>query len=296
MSNSFSELGTALATALGRQAASQPERAVRGGCINDCFRWPTDAGPVFVKRCPIAQRWLLDAERGGLERLRAADAVRVPAILAEGVVGGQAFLVLEWLELASSGGASDARLGAALARQHALACGSAFGLERDNAIGATPQPNGWHDDWAGFWRERRLRFQLDLAVKRGHGGRLQDRGRRLLERVGDFFAGHRPKPSLLHGDLWAGNHAALADGTPVVFDPAVYYGDSEADLAMTRLFGGFAHGFYEAYRENHPPAADAAARVELYNLYHVLNHLNLFGGAYRDQAEAMIDRLLAATG
>ncbi len=145
-----------------------------------------------------------------------------------------------------------------------------------------------------FWRDRRLAFQLDRAAENGHGGRLQERGRRLLERVPAFFAGYVPVPSLLHGDLWTGNRAMLADGTPVVFDPAVYYGDREADLAMTRLFGGFGRRFYGAYEAEWPLDAGAASRCDLYNLYHVLNHLNLFGGGYRALAESTIDRLLAA--
>jgi fructosamine-3-kinase len=102
-------------------------------------------------------------------------------------------------------------------------------------------------------------------------------------------------PSLLHGDLWGGNWAADESGQPVVFDPAVYFGDREADLAMTRLFGGFSRAFYEAYESAWPLAAGATLRFDLYNLYHVLNHLNLFGGGYRPQAEALIDRLLAET-
>jgi protein-ribulosamine 3-kinase len=251
---------------------------------------------VFVKRSPLERRWLLDAERDGLVRLRDVGAVRVPTVLAEGAAGEEAFLVLEWLDFRPADHDADARLGAALAKQHLAARSASFGLERDNAIGATPQPNGWHGDWAGFWRDRRLGFQLELAARHSHGERLQNRGRRLLEHVADFFTDHRPSPSLLHGDLWSGNRAVLADGTAVVFDPAVYYGDAEADVAMTRLFGGFGADFYAAYEEIAPADAGAATRTDLYNLYHVLNHLNLFGGSYRAQAEAMIDRLLAAVG
>jgi protein-ribulosamine 3-kinase len=286
----------ALAAAIGRKVATDAEATVHGGCINDCYCWSTARGPVFVKRTPLDRRWLLDAERDGLERLRAAGAVRVPVVLGEGTTADEAFLALEWLELRPADGASDARLGAALARQHVEARGAAFGLERDNAIGATPQQNGWYEDWTGFWRDRRLGVQLELAARSGSAGRLQDRGRRLLQRVGDFFSDYRPMPALLHGDLWNGNRARIADGTPVVFDPAVYYGDPEADLAMTRLFGGFGRDFYAAYHAVLPPDPGSAARIDLYNLYHVLNHLNLFGGGYRAQADAMIDRLLAAAG
>ncbi len=285
----------ALAAALGRAVAAKPEAAVHGGCINDCYRWQTASGPVFVKRAPLALHWILDAERDGLERLHAAGAVCVPAVLAAGATDDEAFLALEWLELRPANDASDARLGAALASLHGVH-GSDFGLECDNAIGATPQPNAVAADWPAFWRERRLGFQLDLATKNGYGGRLQDRGRRLLEHMGEFFTSHKPLPSLLHGDLWNGNRAMRADGTPVAFDPAAYYGDSEADIAMTQLFGGFGQGFYAAYAAARPLESDAATRRDLYNLYHVLNHLNLFGGGYRVQAETMIDRLLAATG
>ncbi|MEX2151459.1 MAG: fructosamine kinase family protein [Steroidobacteraceae bacterium] len=247
---------------------------------------------VFVKRLPVAERWRLDAEADGLERLAQAGAIRVPRLLGQGTTEIEAFLEIEELDLRPADGASDARMGRALARLHATS-GAAYGLERDNAIGATRQANAQASDWAAFWRERRLGFQLDLAETNGYGGRLQDRGRRLLDAVPAFFVAYRPQPSLLHGDLWGGNRAMLADGTPVVYDPAVYYGDREAELAMTQLFGGFGPRFYSAYDEAWPPDTGRAARRDLYNLYHVLNHLNLFGGGYRAQAESMIDRLLA---
>jgi fructosamine-3-kinase len=248
---------------------------------------------AFIKRLPLAERWRLEAEVDGLARIAETGAVRVPRVLGEGSDEADAWIELEWLDLLPADAGSDARMGEALARLHAATAPS-FGLERDNAIGASPQPNAQSDDWMAFWRERRLAFQLDLALKNGHGGRVQDRGRQLLEALPRFFTGHRPQPSLLHGDLWGGNRGMLPDGTPVVYDPAAYYGDREADLAMTRLFGGFGPRFYAAYEHAWPPDAGAEARRDLYNLYHVLNHLNLFGGGYRAQAEGMIDRLLAA--
>jgi protein-ribulosamine 3-kinase len=285
----------ALAAALGRPVAPDPDAAVHGGSINDCLRWQTATGPVFVKRAPIARRWILEAEADGLARLRTAGAVRVPATLAMGCTDRDAFLALEWLDLTPADATSDERLGRALARLHAVHC-EAFGLDHDNAIGATVQPNAWNGDWLAFWREQRLGLQLALAARNGYGGRLQDRGRRLAECAGVFFVDHRPQPSLLHGDLWGGNRAMLADATPVLFDPAVYFGDREADLAMTHLFGGFGPRFHAIYAEARPLDPGAEVRRDLYNLYHVLNHLNLFGAAYRGQAEAMIDRLLAAAG
>ncbi len=147
-----------------------------------------------------------------------------------------------------------------------------------------------------FWRERRLGFQLQLAAENGYRGQLQRLGDKLLDAMPAFFDGYAPQPSLLHGDLWGGNHAYLADGTPVIFDPAPWYGDRECDLAMTELFGGYGADFYDAYRASYPLDAGYAVRKELYNLYHILNHLNLFGGGYARQAEQMMQRLLTAIG
>jgi protein-ribulosamine 3-kinase len=171
-----------------------------------------------------------------------------------------------------------------------------FGFERDNYIGRTPQANGWLDDWADFLARRRLAPQLALAALNGCNGRLQERGAQLVELVGVFYSSYRPEPSLLHGDLWAGNWSMLVGGTPVVFDPAAYFGDREADLAMTHLFGGFGNRFYSAYQAAWPLDQAAGVRRDLHNLYHVLNHLNLFGRGYLAQALAMIDRLLAEAG
>jgi fructosamine-3-kinase len=164
---------------------------------------------------------------------------------------------------------------------------------RDNTIGRTPQANAASDDWAEFFRERRLRPQLELTKAHGFAELLATPGERLLESVHVLLAGHRPAASLLHGDLWGGNWLASASGEPVLIDPAVYYGDRETDLAMTRLFGGFGERFYQAYQAAAPLAPAAQARCELYNLYHVLNHANLFGGGYALQARAIIEHLLA---
>lgn len=169
---------------------------------------------------------------------------------------------------------------------------SPFGFAHDNFIGTTSQPNAWTNDWITFWREQRLGFQLELAACNGYGGELQKLGQQLMERLPELFADYHPIPSLLHGDLWGGNHAYTADESPVIFDPAPYYGDREADMAMTELFGGFDQEFYAAYRAAWPLNAGFATRKVLYNLYHILNHANLFGGGYARQAEGMMRRLL----
>ena len=184
-----------------------------------------------------------------------------------------------------------AALGQRLAGLHRSSA-ERFGWHRDNTIGATPQSNRWTASWIEFWRTQRLGFQLELAARNGYGGSLQRRGEQLLAQL-DALLAHDPAPSLLHGDLWGGNAAATPAGEPVLFDPACYYGDREADLAMTELFGGFAPAFYSAYRDTWQVDAGYAVRRDLYNLYHVLNHLNLFGGGYRAQAEGMIERLLS---
>jgi fructosamine-3-kinase len=288
-------VAAALTAALGRAVAPAPAAEVHGGCINRCWRWETRDGPVFVKTAEAARLGMLEAERDGLLELRAAEALRVPVPLALGACQGTTFLALEWIQFGPASSAAEERFGEQLAALHRTRA-DRYGLGRDNAIGSTPQPNGWSGDWVTFLRERRLGHQLRLAADSGHTGRLQDRGRQLLDVLDVFFATYRPAPSLLHGDLWGGNWGADAAGEPVVYDPAAYYGDREADIAMTRLFGGFGPRFYSSYVAAWPLDQAAGTRRDLYNLYHVLNHLNLFGGAYRAQAEAMIDRLLAAAG
>jgi fructosamine-3-kinase len=235
---------------------------------------------------------MFEAEAAGLAELKQAQAVRVPEVLAVGANSNGSWLVLEWIDLRPPSPASDAALGEQLALQHRSSA-EAFGWQRDNTIGATPQQNAWLADWPTFFKERRLRFQLDLAVRRGFRGRLQQRGEVLLDRLDSLFKTYHPVPSLLHGDLWGGNRAADERGRPVVFDPAVYYGDREADLAMSRLFGSFSAEFYSAYEACWALDEGAPIRTGLYNLYHVLNHLNLFGDGYLTEALGLIERLVA---
>jgi fructosamine-3-kinase len=159
------------------------------------------------------------------------------------------------------------------------------GWASDNWIGLAPQKNGWRDDWVSFYRDCRLLPQLERAG-------LVNEARPVLERLEEFFS-EPPKASLLHGDLWSGNAGFTPDG-PVIFDPAVYYGDREADLAMTELFGGFPREFYAAYEGESPLDEGYSLRKHLYNLYHLLNHLNLFGGGYLAQVKETLSLLLRA--
>jgi fructosamine-3-kinase len=276
-------------------AANAPASAARwtrcgGSSLN--ATWRLDAGALrsFVKVNSADRASMFEAEAAGLAELAAVNAVRVPRPIAAGVAGDESFIALEWLDFIEGGrGAALGHALAALHRHTAAACG----WQRDNTIGTTPQENTWTSDWATFFRDRRIAPQLSLAARNGHRGALQRDGEHLLAAIPALLAGHAPAPSLLHGDLWSGNAGRLGDGVPVIFDPAVYYGDREADLAMCSLFGGFGADFFAAYREAWPLPSGHELRRELYNLYHVLNHANLFGGGYVAQAAGMIGRLLA---
>lgn len=269
-------------------------RPVAGGCINSAWRLEAPGGALFVKTNQPAAAHMFEAEREGLDALRQARALRVPRPLATGVTDQECWIAMEWIPCGRPRAGTETRLGEGLAIQHRQLA-DRFGWHRDNTIGSTPQPNAWSADWTAFLAERRLGFQLELAVSRGYGKRLSGPGQRLLEDLGAFFSDYRPAASLLHGDLWGGNWSADEAGDPFLFDPAVYYGDREADLAMTELFGGFGDEFRAAYRDHWPLDPGYDTRRDLYNLYHVLNHLNLFGGGYLGQAESLIGRLRAAT-
>ncbi|MDH5620202.1 MAG: fructosamine kinase family protein [Gammaproteobacteria bacterium] len=260
--------------------------AVSGGDISSAWR----VGNVFLKTGPASSHDMFSAEAEGLAELAVPGIVRVPEVLACGAHDDTAYLATEWLQLSRASRDTEAEFGKQLALLHETTQ-ERFGWHRDNTIGLTPQHNDWSDSWVDFFREQRLGFQLQLAAENGFGGALQEQGARLLRRLPVFFERHEPRPALLHGDLWGGNWASC-NGVPVLFDPAVYYGDPESDLAMTRLFGGFGAAFYEAYAAHKPAASGSHDRSDLYQLYHVLNHLNLFGSAYLGRAQELINRLL----
>lgn len=281
-----------ISAATGKRFTPHAPRQLGGGCINTSVVLTDGERSFFVKLNEATRLAMFEAEAAGLAALATTGAMRVPHPLCHGTAAGRAFLVMEYIPLGGrtkpDGPALAGRQLAALHR----ATWDRYGWERENTIGSTRQPNSPDRDWVTFWRERRLGHQLRLAAANGYRGSLQTQGARLLDRLGALID-HAPAASLLHGDLWGGNLGYGPDGEPVIFDPAVYYGDRETDLAMTELFGGFGRDFYAAYREAWPLDPGYEVRKILYNLYHILNHLNLFGGGYLAQAQQMIDRLLA---
>lgn len=262
-----------------------------GGSIHRAWQLSDGARRYFVKTNLLTAAAMFAAEAQGLQALSAEAVIRTPLFITAGQSREHAFLVLEHLDLAKLDAQGGAALGQALAKLHRVQ-GEAFGWGEDNYIGSTPQQNTPHPSWPHFFGERRLRRQLALALRNGMDKALTAKGEAVIERIGGLFIDYRPPPSLLHGDLWSGNAAQLADGTPVFYDPACYYGDRETDIAMTELFGGFPTSFYTAYRSAWPLDSGYEMRKPLYNLYHILNHFNLFGGAYLGQAQRMIEALL----
>jgi fructosamine-3-kinase len=283
-------------------------RPVGGGCIHSAWCLHLAGGSrLFAKTSAASCLPLLEAEAEGLLALAAAagnEGPQVPVPLAHGMAGGSAVLVLSWLELDLSRSAVGMQqwrfLGAALTHLHrssllrpCLAAdrpGEAFGWPTDNFIGSAPQRNGWDVDWGRFFVERRLAPQLEHLARSGTPlGQAQS----LLERAGQWLADHQPDPCLVHGDLWSGNAAITTSGQGAIFDPAVYRGDREVDLAMAGLFGGFPEAFFAGYEAAWPMPSGHRFRRDLYNLYHLLNHANLFGGSYLGQCQSRIDSLLS---
>ncbi|NJN67279.1 MAG: fructosamine kinase family protein [Chloroflexaceae bacterium] len=271
-------------------------RIVGGGCINQALRLETEREVYFVKWNAQPLPRMFQTEASGLKLLQATGTVRVPAVLvaAEATGDHPAYLLMEWLGGSPGGYVDHATLGTRLALLHQKGTSPrtppAYGLDHDNYIGSTPQYNGWDANWVRFFGEQRLRPQMELAQRNGRlPSRRQHQLERLIERLESWLGGVERCPSLLHGDLWGGNVLAGPGNVPAIIDPAVYYGDREAELAYTELFGGFNTRFYQAYQETWPLPPGYADRRDLYNLYHLLNHLNLFGESYGSQ----VDRVLA---
>ena len=265
---------------------------VTGGDSNRAVRVDGTDRSLFVKIRPGRDRTMFETEAEGLQTLAACSLFRIPAVIAQTTIGDTTFLALEWLDLNPLGRTEHAaRAGEALAALHRMPH-PRYGWHRDNFIGLGAQPNGWSDDWVDFFVSYRLKPQLarasDPVLKRS--------GEKICADAARLFNGYVPEASLLHGDLWGGNTGVTAAGEIALFDPACYFGDREADLAMTELFGGFPSAFYDAYDNAWPTDAGADSRRDFYNLYHIINHYNLFGGGYLTQARRMAERVAALVG
>ncbi|MEG4632287.1 fructosamine kinase family protein [Microcoleus sp. AR_TQ3_B6] len=281
--------------------------SVSGGCINQGYSISSSSRAYFAKINQASQIAMFEAEALGLQQMRATQTIRVPEPICWGTDGNSAYIVLEWLDLGSRGGERAwEEMGRKLAAMHkytppnppllrggeernSTLLGKVFGWDINNTIGSTVQINNWTANWAEFWAEHRIGYQLKLAKRRG--GHFPQ-GERLLEMIPELLAGYEPQPSLVHGDLWGGNAGVTSAGEPVIFDPATYFGDREVDIAMTELFGGFPALFYRGYNQVWSLDGGYERRKSLYNLYHILNHFNLFGGSYESQANQMINRVL----
>lgn len=270
------------------------QQPLYGGDINQSFLLQTSGGPFFIKLNQAHRIAMFEAEAAALHEIGHSNTIRVPQPILTGSAESHAFLVLEYIEMRPPTRQAEVQLGQQLAAMHQHTERHAhFGWERDNTIGSTPQYNRAEQSWTSFWRNQRIAPQLQWAAKRGGSSALIRSGEALLEQLEPLLAGHNPTPSLLHGDLWGGNWSSAASGEPLLYDPALYYGDRETDLAMTELFGGFSDAFYSAYNEAWPLDEGYQWRKRLYNLYHILNHFNLFGGGYGQQATRIMDELLA---
>lgn len=268
--------------------------AVHGGDINQTYHLETSIGPLFIKFNDQRYLGMMQAEANSLQKILDTQTLRCPKPFATGQYHDYAWLVMESLPI-SHATQNDVCRGILLAKlhQHHSKHPQPFGWFEDNFIGKTPQKNTWHSTWPKFYGEQRLRPQLDLAEANGASTKLLNLGSALIDQLEFWFQDYQPAPSLLHGDLWGGNSAFLKDGTPVIYDPASYYGDRETDLAMTELFGGFSANFYRGYQQHSPLDRGYSSRKALYTLYHLLNHFNLFGGHYQSQAQGEIEKLLA---
>lgn len=266
--------------------------SLSGGCINQAWKATDSSGEYwFIKENSLDLLAMFEAEYLGLEEILQSQTIRVPKPICVGNTDSFSYLVLEYIPLQSS--VNHQMTGQQLAAMHQITDDNKqFGWSRNNTIGSTPQLNQQNDNWGNFWKQQRLLPQLSLAQKKGYAHSAYDAGLKLADSLEVFFQ-HNPSPSLLHGDLWGGNCATDTENNPVIFDPALYYGDRETDIAMTELFGGFNQTFYDAYNNVYPLDSAYKTRKTLYNLYHILNHYNLFGGGYASQAESMTKQLLS---
>jgi len=266
--------------------------AIRGGDSHQAYQLHTPEKNYFLKLSPEHNHLMLETEMHNLNALSQSQTLTCPLALASGIYNEQAWLLMEFIPLTDQG--DDFQRGRSLAfmHHHINHDSQPFGWFEDNFIGQNRQSNPWSFSWTEFYGQQRLGPQLELSQLRGAPSSLYQSGLELIELLPFWFQNYQPEASLLHGDLWGGNSAFDPTGEPIFFDPACYYGDRETDMAMTELFGGFSPAFYKGYDSLFPLDKGYPQRKNLYNLYHILNHFNLFGGHYAEQAENSIQQLI----
>jgi fructosamine-3-kinase len=288
----WSEIALEISQVTARPFELIDRQSVGGGCINQAYLISNGTERYFVKLNQASRLEMFVAEAKGLQEMAATATIKVPVPICWGIAQANSYLVLECLDLIERGNSQYwAEMGRNLAAMHDYRISNVpkFGWHVNNTIGSTPQINTWETDWTIFFKTQRLGYQFQLARRKGGNFPKADR---LLAAIPDILANHQPQPSLVHGDLWGGNASFTTAGIPVIFDPATYWGDREVDLAMTELFGGFPAAFYQGYESVYPLDPGYTRRKPLYNLYHILNHYNLFGGGYQSQANGAIEALL----
>ena len=291
-----SAIENTIGAATGKPACLSETSSLSGGCIHSSRKLILEDGRIFFCKVGSSEpKDILEREFEGLRALGRADSIRTVEPLAYQSLPelGNQFLITEFVPPGKPKNAFFERFGRGLARLHRDWTAPQFGFEHDNYIGRTHQSNRWTSNWCEFWERDRLGFQLELALHNGYNSpELHGLGRELIDQLPERIGGASEPPSLLHGDLWSGNFLVDEQGGAVLIDPAVYYGHREAELAMCQLFGGFSRTFYQSYRETWPLQAGAQKRIEVYQLYHLLNHLNLFGTGYLAGCLALLRRIL----
>jgi fructosamine-3-kinase len=290
MNNLWSAIAEHIWQVTGQKLINPSPQSVGGGSINQAYllsdRLSTDN--FFVKINMSVRVGMFEAEAIALEQIFNTQTIRVPKPICWGTSDNSAYIVMEWIEFGKHKNWQE--LGKQLAAMHRISNSLGFGWQQQNTIGSTPQINTWTDGWLEFFMEHRLVYQLKLSKQRGFSPNISED--RLIESVPKFFKNYSPIASMVHGDLWSGNVDFSQTGEPVIYDPALYFGDREVDLAMTELFGRFPSAFYQSYDQAFPIDSGYKLRQPLYNLYHILNHFNLFGGSYGLQANRMIEAII----
>lgn len=284
-------VSSVLGEALGENVSISDFTPASGGCINNGGTIRTTEGSFFVKwNSATVYPGMFAAEAKGLGLLGNPAGLKIPAVSAVGQAEGNQFIIMEHIESRMRKPDFWEDLGTGLAVLHGNTQ-PAFGLDHDNYIGSLPQHNKTHPSWTEFFIEERLQPMLHLLRDRGDvDSSLMAMTERLFAKLDGFFP--QEAPALIHGDLWSGNLMVGSSGEPCLIDPAVYYGHREAELSFTRLFGGFQRNFYDAYNAAFPLESDFNERVDVYNLYPLLVHANLFGGGYLEQAESIVKSLV----